>query len=308
MIDPKVVEMTAYNGIPFLKIPVLTDKKKAAGALNWAVNEMIERYKIFAAKGVKEIERYNTLARENGEEIMQKLVIFIDELADLMMVAANEVEDAICRIAQLGRAAGIHLVVATQSPRVDVITGLIKANIPSRIALKVSSQIDSRVILDAGGAEKLLGHGDMLFYPTGAPRTTRVQGCYISDGEVEAVTDNLKEKNSLVYDEELDREIERAAAAASAGKKGSADPDPEGDDLVAQAIKLGLEYEQISASMLQRKLRIGYPKAARLVDELEEMGVVTPADGSKSRKMRITWEEYYARFGGEQGETDEYQE
>lgn len=297
MIDPKVVELSVFNGIPHLKIPVVTDPKKAAGALNWAVNEMINRYKDFAEKGVKDIERYNAMQREAGEPILPKLVVVIDELADLMMVSANDVEDAICRIAQLGRASGIHLVIATQRPSVDVITGLIKANVPSRIAFAVSSQVDSRTILDMAGAEKLLGRGDMLYYPTGASKPTRLQGCFITDKEVEGVTSFLKERTTAQYDEKLAEEVEKSARGG--GKDGAADDD---DELLPRAIQLALEYEQISISMVQRRLRVGYARAARLVDQMEQKQYIGPAEGSKPRQVLITWEEYHQIYGDGEGE------
>lgn len=295
MIDPKVVELHAYNDIPHLKIPVVTDPKKAAGALNWAVNEMISRYKMFAERGVKDLERFNASARKSGDETLPKLVIIIDELADLMMVSAKDVEDAVCRIAQLGRASGIHLIIATQRPSVDVITGLIKANVPSRIAFAVSSAVDSRTILDMGGAEKLLGRGDMLYYPTGSSKPLRVQGCYITDTEVEAVTDHLKSFSTPCYDNTINYEMEKAAA--NNGGKKSAEISEDEDDLIPRAIELALEYDQISISMLQRRLRVGYARAARLVDELEQRHIVSPAEGSKPRQILISWQEYQNMYG-----------
>ena len=294
MVDPKVVEMEMYNGIPYLLMPVITDPKKAAQALNQSVTEMLNRYKLFAHAGVKDIDRYNLYCKENGLQLMKKRVIIVDELADLMMASSHEVEDAICRIAQLGRASGIHLIIATQSPRVDVITGLIKANIPSRIALTVSSAIDSRTILDAGGAEKLLYNGDMLYMPVGASKPIRLQGCYVTDQENERVLDFIKglgvESN---YDEEFVKGVESAAEA----KEESADGGSFEDELIPKAIQLALEYEQISISMLQRRLKVGYARAARLVDEMEANGFVSAADGSKPRQVLITWEEYHRMFG-----------
>lgn len=299
MIDPKMVEMAKYNGIPNLKIPVVTDPQKAAGALAWAVAEMINRYKAFSAVGVKDIERYNAGAAQRGEQKLPKLVIIIDEFADLMMVSATDVEDAVCRIAQLGRASGIHLVIATQSPRADIFTGLIKANVPSRIALTVSNGLESRIILDATGAEKLLGYGDMLFAPVGTSKPTRIQGCFIADDELERVTDFLKEHCEAEYDEETDSQIQSMIPAKEKGK-GTADamevPDDE-DALIPAAIELALEYEQLSISMLQRRLRVGYARAARLVDILEQRRIVSPADGSKPRNVLITWEEYHSLYG-----------
>ncbi|MBS6511461.1 MAG: DNA translocase FtsK, partial [Clostridiales bacterium] len=294
MVDPKVVEMEMYNGIPYLMGPVITDPKKAAQALNQSVTEMLNRYKLFARAGVKDIDRYNLYCKENGLKLMKKRVIIVDELADLMMASAHEVEDSICRIAQLGRASGIHLIIATQSPRVDVITGLIKANIPSRIALTVSSAIDSRTILDAGGAEKLLYNGDMLYMPVGASKPIRLQGCYVTDQENERVLDYIKglgvESN---YDEEFIKGVESAAEAKEEGAEGGSFE----DELIPKAIQLALEYEQISISMLQRRLKVGYARAARLVDEMEANGFVSAADGSKPRQVLITWEEYHRMFG-----------
>ncbi|MEG0256891.1 MAG: DNA translocase FtsK [Christensenella sp.] len=285
MIDPKVVELNIFNDIPHLLIPVVTDPKKAASAINWAVNEMTMRYRQFAAKGAKDLKKYNNIVcnEEDGETLPHILVI-IDELADLMMVAPGEVEDAICRIAQLGRASGIHLVIATQRPSVDVITGIIKANIPSRIAFSVSSQVDSRTILDMAGAEKLLGQGDMLFYPSGAPKPLRVQGCFISDHEVDAVTKFLKERTTADYDAKVIEGISKSSANTMAGQE-------ETDELFVRALETIVEYDQASTSMLQRRLRIGYARAARLIDQLEEHSYVSPMDGSKGRQVLITKEE-----------------
>ena len=306
MIDPKQVEMIKFNDTPFLRIPVVTDAKKAAGALNWAVCEMMTRYKTFSIKGVREIDRYNTLAREEGLDVLPKIVIFIDEMADLMMVSASEVEDAICRIAQLGRAAGIHLVAATQRPSVDVVTGLIKANIPSRIALTVQSQVDSRTMIDTGGAEKLLGYGDMLFYPIGAQKPIRVQGCFVSEEEENAVTDYLKTVTGSNYDDEIAQAIEngtytpvKSGGSASSTESGQADGDS-GDVLLPKAVKLALEFEQVSASMLQRRMKVGYTRAARIVDEMEERGFVGPSEGSKPRQILITWAKYNELYGSEE--------
>lgn len=303
MIDPKMVELINYNDIPNLKIPVVTDKQKAAGALVWAVTEMVNRYKAFSQNGVRDIDRYNELKKEAGEEIMPKLVVIIDEFADLMMVSAKEVEDAVCRIAQLGRASGIHLVIATQSPRADIFTGLIKANVPSRIALTVANGLESRIIMDAPGAESLLGNGDMLYMPVGTSKPTRIQGCWISPAETERITDFLKKTGSANYDKELEGEIARLAeerGKAAAGGKQEAEAATDGDELVPKAIELALEYEQLSASMLQRRLRVGYNRAARLVDELEAKGIVGPADGSKPRQILIGWEEYHRMYGERQ--------
>lgn len=285
MIDPKVVELNVFNDIPHLLIPVVTDPKKAASAINWAVNEMTMRYRQFAAKGAKDLKKYNEVMKNEEEgEALPHILVIIDELADLMMVAPGEVEDAICRIAQLGRASGIHLVIATQRPSVDVITGIIKANIPSRIAFAVSSQVDSRTILDMAGAEKLLGQGDMLFYPSGAPKPVRLQGCFISDREVDAVAKFLKERTTADYDAKVIEGISKEGANPMAGQA-------EMDDLFVRALETIVEYDQASTSMLQRRLRIGYARAARLIDQLEEHGYVSPMDGSKGRQVLITKEE-----------------
>jgi S-DNA-T family DNA segregation ATPase FtsK/SpoIIIE len=290
MVDPKMVELTAYNGIPHLISPVVTDSKKAATALRWAVREMEKRYELFAKAGVKDIVRFN-LAVESGAYIhesglMPSIVIVIDELADLMMVAPADVEDAICRLAQMARAAGMHLVVATQRPSVDVITGLIKANIPSRIAFAVSSQIDSRTILDMAGAEKLLGKGDMLFFPVGAPKPIRVQGAFMSDKEVEALVSYLKVQGVPEFLEGIVQGEETGAVNHG-----------EGDELFAQAVKILIQSGQASISMLQRRLRIGYARAARLIDMMEERGIVGKYEGSKPRAILMTLEQYQRTFG-----------
>ncbi|HBU11300.1 MAG TPA: cell division protein FtsK [Clostridiales bacterium] len=281
MIDPKVVELNVYNDIPHLLVPVVTDPKKASSAVNWAVNEMTLRYRMFAAKGSKDLAKYNEIMLAAGEEKLPQILVIIDELADLMMVAPKEIEEAICRIAQLGRASGIHLVIATQRPSVDVITGIIKANIPSRIAFAVSSQIDSRTILDMPGAEKLLGQGDMLFFPTGLPKPVRVQGCFISEKEVEAVAAFLKKRTEPKYDSKVMDGMSKDAATAMGGSE-------ETDELFIKAIELVLEYEQASTSMLQRRLRIGYARAARLIDQMEEAGAISAPDGSKPRQVLIS--------------------
>lgn len=300
MVDPKVVELSGYNGIPHLKVPVVTEPKRAAGALAWAVNEMERRYALFSASPAKEIERYNKYAKENQIETLPKLVIIIDELADLMMVSSKEVEAAICRIAQKGRASGIHLVVATQRPSVDVITGLIKANIPARIALTVSSGVDSRTILDMHGAEKLLGKGDMLFKPGDAPKPIRVQGCWISEDEIASVIEFLKRDGEATYDTETQDAIERAIPKSKENPSTDDGADLNGEDeLLEKAVRLALEYEQVSISMLQRRLRVGYARAARLVDEMEQRGYVSPADGSKPRQILISWNEFEQICGGE---------
>ena len=285
MIDPKMVELNAYNDIPHLMIPVVTEPKKASSALNWAVNEMTQRYRLFANRGAKDLLKYNSIITAEGQEKLPYLVVIVDELADLMMVALGEVEEAICRIAQLGRASGIHLVVATQRPSVNVITGVIKANIPSRIAFSVSSQVDSRTILDMQGAEKLLGQGDMLYYPTGAPKPIRLQGCFISETEVEEVTNFLKEKSETNYDTSVMEGIESGVSETSIEK-------PETDALFMKAVETILEYDQASASMLQRRLRIGFSRAGRLMDQLEEHRIVSPADGSKPRQILISREQF----------------
>ena len=276
LIDPKVVELANYNGIPHLLIPVVTDPKKAANALNWAVVEMNKRYKMFAENGVKDIKSYN----EKCEEKLPKIVIIIDELADLMMASANDVEDYICRLAQMARAAGMHLIVATQRPSVDVITGVIKANIPSRIAFAVSSQTDSRTILDMGGAEKLLGKGDMLFYPLGASKPVRLQGAFISENESQNVIDFVKSqvKEEVKYEENIMDTISKVNMEKSSDE----------DDLLSEAIEFVVESGQGSASMLQRKFKIGFNRAARLIDSMEERGIVGPNEGSKPRKVLMS--------------------
>lgn len=299
MIDPKQVEFTIYNGIPHLLTPVVSDPRKASGALGWAVKEMLNRYKMFSDNNVRDISGYNESIKNNKDTPkMPQIVIFIDELSDLMMAAPNEVEDSICRLAQMARAAGIHLVIATQRPSVDVITGIIKANIPSRIALSVSSQVDSRTILDMVGAEKLLGNGDLLFYPVGTAKPVRIQGCYTSDKEVEAVVKFIKNQEQSAYDEEVVEEIERQAAAAG-GKRGSSSLSGAGgssddsDELLPKAIEAVVEVGQASTTLLQRKLKVGYARAARIVDELEERGIVGPFEGSKPRKVLITKQQWF---------------
>jgi len=295
MIDPKVVELNVFNDIPHLLVPVVTDPRKAASAVNWAVVEMQRRYKVFAASGSRDIDGYNEKAfREGGDKIPQILVI-IDELADLMMVAPREMEDAICRIAQLGRACGIHLVIATQRPSVDVITGTIKANIPSRIAFAVSSHTDSRTIIDMGGAEKLLGKGDMLYYPTGKDRPVRVQGCFVTHAEVNSVAGFLKSERSSRYDNEAVDNIKNGnnGNAASGGSDKT-------DELLPRAVEIVLEYEQASISMLQRRLRVGYARAARLIDEMELRNIVSKSEGPKPRQVLISWEQFREMFKEEE--------
>ena len=297
MIDPKQVEFTVYNGIAHLAVPVVSDPRKASGALTWAVNEMENRYKILSEKNVRDIRGYNKLAeRDKSLRPMHQIVIFIDELADLMMVAPNEVEDAICRLAQKARAAGMHLVIATQRPSVDVITGIIKANIPSRIALSVSSSVDSRTILDMSGAEKLIGNGDMLFSPIGANKPTRIQGCFISDEEVEDVADFIKHNAEAEYDEGIMDEINRQAAIAGSSKKSSAasseDGEEPGDEMFPNAVEVVLDAKMASTTLLQRKLKLGYARAARLMDELESKGIIGPFEGSKPRQVLITKQQW----------------
>ena len=296
MIDPKVVELGIYNGIPHLLIPVVTDPRKAAGALAWAVNEMTSRYNKFAENGARDIKGYNKLV-EKSEMLqpMPQIVIIIDELADLMMAAPNEVEDSICRLAQMARAAGMHLVIATQRPSVDVITGVIKANIPSRVAFAVSSQVDSRTILDSGGAEKLLGKGDMLFAPVGSPKPLRVQGCFVSDNEVEQVVEFVKSGgNQVDYDENVMEEIERQAVQEK-GKKGAIGDGigiSDEDSMFNEAVDCVMDAGQASTSYLQRRLKLGYARAARLMDSMEEQGIIGPPDGSKPRQVLMSKERW----------------
>ncbi len=305
MIDPKAVEFMIYNGIPHLLIPVVTDPRKASGALAWAVTEMLSRYKMFSDNNVRDLEGYNKAARLSANmPVLPQIVIFIDELADLMMASPGEVEDSICRLAQMARAAGMHLVIATQRPSVNVVTGVIKANIPSRIALKVASQVDSRTIIDGAGAEKLLGKGDMLYAPVGMVKPLRVQGCWISDKEVERVVEFIKSSFELDYDqsviEEIDRQAELAAQKAEKGSKGSRDDDEGGsvdvdDDKLDEAIEAVIEAGQASTSYLQRRLKLGYGRAARLIDTMEQLGVVGGFEGSKPRQVIMTKQEWYER-------------
>ena len=298
MVDPKMVELGIYNGIPHLLIPVVTDPKKAAGALQWAVTEMMKRYRAFSEVGVRDLKSYNAhAARQPDMEKMPQIVVVIDELADLMLVAAKEVEESICRVAQMGRAAGMHLVIATQRPSADVITGLMKANIPSRIAFAVASAMESRIILDTAGAEKLVGRGDMLYFPLGAGKPTRVQGCLISDQEVADVVEFVKKSGTARYDDDVLHQIEQHAAEKEKGAKGAGGPAPEAagddyDELLPAAIDVVLEAGQASVSMLQRRLKLGYSRAARLVDQMEEKGVVGPFEGSKARQILITKEQW----------------
>ena len=296
MVDPKVVELSVYNGIPHLLIPVVTDPKKAAGALAWAVQEMDNRYNLFAQKGVRDLKGYNALVeKEEGTGKLPQILIIIDELADLMMVAAKDVEDSICRLAQKARAAGMHLIIATQRPSVDVITGIIKANIPSRIAFAVSSQVDSRTILDQVGAEKLLGKGDMLFYPTGATKPTRIQGAFVSDEEVEKIVSFVKSNGEATYNEDIldtiensgkpDKEIQEVNSKESGDKT---------DEHLMEAIELVIETGQASTSFIQRRFNVGYARAGRIIDQMEERGVISGYQGSKPRQVLMSkeqWEE-----------------
>ena len=312
MVDPKMVELAPYNGIPHLLVPVVTDPKKAAGALQWAVFEMMKRYKMFSEKGVKDLAGYNALA-EVDEDVkkLPTVVVVIDELADLMLVAAKEVEESICRVAQMGRAAGMHLVVATQRPSADVITGLMKANIPSRIAFAVASSMESRIILDTPGAEKLVGKGDMLYAPLGDSKPTRVQGCFITPEEIERVVAFVKDAaGEAHYDQDVIEKIQQAVDAKSdkgkaAPTDGAADGD-DGDELLPAAVEVVLETGQASVSMLQRRLKLGYSRAARLVDQMEERGYVGPFEGSKPRQLLITrekWQELQMAKGAAPAET-----
>jgi len=295
MIDPKVVELGIYNGIPHLLVPVVTDPRKASGALGWAVSEMEKRYRMFADRGVRDIAGYNrfvdTLPEDSEVEKMPHIVIIVDELADLMMTASHEVEDSINRIAAKARAAGMHLIIATQRPSVDVVTGVIKANIPTRIAFAVSSQIDSRTILDSAGAEKLIGRGDMLFAPIGSSKPGRIQGCFVSDEEVEKVVDFIKGDHTAEYDDNIMVEIERQAAVEKKQKTGLQEDGPDEDPMLKEAIKVVVENGMASTSLLQRKLKLGYARAARIIDEMEQRGVVGGYEGSKPRKVLITAEQ-----------------
>ena len=328
LIDPKMVEFSKYKGIPHLLVPIVSDAKKAAAALGWAVNEMLNRYKIFSEYDCKDIDSYNALIKKNlryiednppvenedgeliqpvmevnglpvAKEKMPRVVIAIDELADLMMAAPSEVEDSICRLAQMARAAGMHLILATQRPTVNVITGLIKANVPSRISLKVSSNMDSRTILDVGGGEKLIGRGDMLFSPVGAPKPIRVQGCYASEEEIEGVTAYIKKSAKAEYNAEIEENIKRIEAEGlGSGKKGADDGDGDGinvDAKMEEAIQFVIESGQASTSMLQRRLKVGYARAGRMIDDMEQLGIVGPHQGSKPRDVLMTYNEWLER-------------
>ncbi len=308
MIDPKQVEFTVYNGIPHLLVPVVSDPRKASGALAWAVTEMLTRYKTFSENSVRDISGYNSICESQGKKKMPQIVIFIDELSDLMMAAPNEVEDSICRLAQMARAAGMHLVIATQRPSVDVITGIIKANIPSRISLSVSSQVDSRTIIDSVGAEKLLGNGDMLYYPVGIPKPIRVQGCYLSDKEVENVVTFIKNQEQSVYDDNVMKEIDRQAANTGSKKKETSSTedgeDGPADEMLPKAIEAVIEAQSASTTLLQRKLKLGYARAARIIDELETRGIIGPYEGAKPRKVLVSKQQWYEMNALAQGGAD----
>ena len=291
LIDPKVVELSIYNDIPHLVCPVVTDPKKAASALDWAVAEMSARYKKFAERGVRNIKGYNK-ALKPGEPIMPQMVIIIDELADLMMVSPGEVEDSICRLAQLARAAGMHLVIATQRPSVNVITGIIKANIPTRIAFSVASQVDSRTMIDHGGAEKLLGNGDMLFVPAGTSKPMRVQGAWVSDEEVNAIVDYIKESSETTYDQDMLEHMENAVRTDAEREEFAEEYDPK----LPEAVDIVIEAGQASISMLQRRMRVGYARAGRLIDEMAQRGIISEADGAKPRTVLISREEAAMMF------------
>jgi len=305
MVDPKVVELSVYNGIPHLLIPVVTDPKKAAGALAWAVQEMDNRYNLFATKGVRDLKGYNkAIEKEEGQGKLPQIVIIVDELADLMMVAAKDVEEAICRLAQKARAAGMHLVIATQRPSVDVITGLIKANVPSRIAFAVSSQIDSRTILDSVGAEKLLGKGDMLFFPSGAPKPVRVQGAFVSDDEVEKIVDFIKQNGTATYSEDILETIENGNKSDKELMQEQAEDD-ETDPFLNDAIEAVIEQGQASTSFVQRRFKVGYARAGRIIDQMEERGIISGYQGSKPREVLMSKERWEELKMGTSPETEE---
>ena len=307
MVDPKVVELSVYNGIPHLLIPVVTDQKKAAGALAWAVQEMDNRYNLFAQKGVRDIKGYNkAIEKEEGSGKLPQIVIIVDELADLMMVAAKDVEEAICRLAQKARAAGMHLVIATQRPSVDVITGLIKANVPSRIAFAVSSQVDSRTIIDSVGAEKLLGKGDMLFFPAGAPKPVRVQGAFVSDEEVEKIVDFVKQNGTANYSEDILETIENGNKTEK--EIAQTDEDDETDPFLMDAIQTVVETGQASTSFIQRRFKVGYARAGRIIDQMEERGVISGFQGSKPREVLMSLEKLNELKMGKNELTNQEQE
>ncbi|MBO4769169.1 MAG: DNA translocase FtsK, partial [Clostridia bacterium] len=306
LIDPKKVEFNLYKSLPHLLVPVVSDPKKAAGSLQWAVTEMERRFELIEGAGVRDIKMYNTVTADDpNKEHMTQIVIIIDELADLMMTAPDDVENSICRIAQKARAAGMHLIIGTQRPSVDVVTGLIKANVPSRIAFTVASITDSRVILDMGGAEKLIGRGDMLYAPVGASKPRRVQGAFVSESEVEAVVNFIKDENAeeVEYGSDIVDAIERAAASIG-NKKGSASAsavsdssdDEESDPMLRQAIELAVDSGKISTSLIQRKLSLGYGRAAKLIDKMENMGIVSPPEGQKPRDVLISRQQYIEMF------------
>ena len=302
MIDPKQVEFSRYAGIPHLLVPVVTDAKKASGALGWAVSEMLQRYNKFSETGVRDIDGYNKyVAKHEDMEPMPKICIFIDELADLMMAAPKEVEDSICRLAQMARAAGMHLVIATQRPSVDVITGLIKANISSRIALTVSSQVDSRTILDAGGAEKLLGNGDMLYNPIGASKPIRVQGCFIDDDEIEALCDYIKKQGESEYDENIQKEIDEKAVKDKKSPFEGEEEEENYDPLFEKAAEVVIESGTASTSFLQRKLSVGYARGAKIIDQLQDYGVIGPSEGSKPRKVLMNMQMWLEKRAYDRG-------
>ena len=305
MIDPKMVELGVYNGIPHLYVPVVTDPKKAAGALQWSVVEMLKRYRLFSEVGVRDLENYNKHCEANGEQTLPRVVIVIDELADLMMIASKEVEESICRVAQMGRAAGMHLVIATQRPSADVITGLMKANIPSRIAFAVSSAMESRIILDQGGAEKLVGMGDMLFSPVGCGKPTRIQGAFVSDEEREEVIQFIKESaGTAQQNSEIEEYMNKAAedkSSSDSGKNAQDDGETGGfDEMLPQAVEVVIEMKSCSVSMLQRRVKLGYSRAARIVDQMEELGIVGPYEGAKPRQVlvdRAGWHDIQVQLG-----------
>ena len=300
MIDPKMVELGVYTGIPHLYVPVVTDPKKAAGALQWSVVEMLKRYRLFSEVGVRDLENYNKHCEAAGEQTLPQVVIVIDELADLMMIASKEVEESICRVAQMGRAAGMHLIIATQRPSADVITGLMKANIPSRIAFAVSSAMESRIILDQGGAEKLVGMGDMLFSPVGCGKPTRIQGAFVSDEEREEVIQFIKESaGTAQQNDEIEAYMNKAVEDKNSTDN-SSEPAGDFDEMLPQAVEAVLEVKSCSVSMLQRRVKLGYSRAARIVDQMEELGIVGPYEGAKPRQVlidRAGWHDIQVQLG-----------